>query len=482
MAQQEELQIVITAKDEASKALGSLSSKVKTASQETKNLSSNTDKHTVSLGKMVAAVGLGNLAFSAAQKAVSFVTTTIKDSIKAAKDAEVSQEKVNATLRTLKLSHDEVAKAMHRAAVGAQELAFDDEDAAESMAKLLQVTGNSATAQRAFSAAMDLSRMKGIDLASATQQINLALDGNGKVLSELNVQVPKNASQMDVLGLVLQRVGGQAEGFANSAEGANERYKVSMENLQEKIGGFVLPVVTNFFNTVSRFISSSQFEWWLDTINTKAKNLAQSIRDNVRPVFEALSNFIRISLMPIWEAIGQVFRETYIMLEPYIPTLKEIIKWIALLAGGAIVGGLIVLSTTVLGLATAFKTVLGWIKEVFNWIERVMIKFADFTKATTGKVSGAVGNVGDFFKGIFKAEGGPITAGKPYIVGERGPEMIIPKNSGTVIPNKDMGAISGPTINFNGITVRTDQDIQTIIAQVMDALGRRSDLARKGIY
>lgn len=33
------------------------------------------------------------------------------------------------------------------------------------------------------------------------------------------------------------------------------------------------------------------------------------------------------------------------------------------------------------------------------------------------------------------AEGGPATAGKPYIVGERGPELFVPKSSGTVIPN-----------------------------------------------
>ena len=36
-----------------------------------------------------------------------------------------------------------------------------------------------------------------------------------------------------------------------------------------------------------------------------------------------------------------------------------------------------------------------------------------------------------------KAEGGPIEAGKPYIVGEKGPEVIIPKSDGNVIANDD---------------------------------------------
>ena len=36
-----------------------------------------------------------------------------------------------------------------------------------------------------------------------------------------------------------------------------------------------------------------------------------------------------------------------------------------------------------------------------------------------------------------RAGGGPVSAGMPYIVGERGPEMIVPSHSGTVIPNSN---------------------------------------------
>ena len=36
-----------------------------------------------------------------------------------------------------------------------------------------------------------------------------------------------------------------------------------------------------------------------------------------------------------------------------------------------------------------------------------------------------------------KAEGGPIESGKPYLVGEKGPEVIIPKSDGNVIANDD---------------------------------------------
>ena len=35
------------------------------------------------------------------------------------------------------------------------------------------------------------------------------------------------------------------------------------------------------------------------------------------------------------------------------------------------------------------------------------------------------------------AEGGPIEAGKPYLVGEEGPEVVIPHSDGNVLSNDD---------------------------------------------
>lgn len=55
----------------------------------------------------------------------------------------------------------------------------------------------------------------------------------------------------------------------------------------------------------------------------------------------------------------------------------------------------------------------------------------------------------------FFAEGGPIRANQPAIVGEKGPELFVPKTSGTVVSNSDMtssgtGVGGAPvTVNFN---------------------------------
>lgn len=74
------------------------------------------------------------------------------------------------------------------------------------------------------------------------------------------------------------------------------------------------------------------------------------------------------------------------------------------------------------------------------------------TEKITGKISGAFddgGIFGDLFGGIFgggKASGGPVIAGTPYLVGERGPELFVPRSSGAIMPNNQLG---GSTIVVN---------------------------------
>ena len=47
-----------------------------------------------------------------------------------------------------------------------------------------------------------------------------------------------------------------------------------------------------------------------------------------------------------------------------------------------------------------------------------------------------------------KASGGPVGKDKPYVVGERGPEMFVPNSSGRIIPNNEMGG-GGTSIVVN---------------------------------
>jgi phage-related minor tail protein len=60
------------------------------------------------------------------------------------------------------------------------------------------------------------------------------------------------------------------------------------------------------------------------------------------------------------------------------------------------------------------------------------------------------------------ADGGDPPVGVPSMVGERGPELFIPKTAGTIIPNNMLkGNDSGPTINYNGPYIANMSAIDT---------------------
>ena len=67
-------------------------------------------------------------------------------------------------------------------------------------------------------------------------------------------------------------------------------------------------------------------------------------------------------------------------------------------------------------------------------------------QATSGmSLSGMFSSAGNFLSGLFKADGGPVAGGQPYIVGEQGPEWFVPNGAGTIVPNgKSPGTTSSP--------------------------------------
>jgi phage-related minor tail protein len=52
---------------------------------------------------------------------------------------------------------------------------------------------------------------------------------------------------------------------------------------------------------------------------------------------------------------------------------------------------------------------------------------------------------------FFKADGGPVAGNQPYVVGERGPELFVPRGAGTIIPNNQMGGMGTTNVTNNYI-------------------------------
>lgn len=79
--------------------------------------------------------------------------------------------------------------------------------------------------------------------------------------------------------------------------------------------------------------------------------------------------------------------------------------------------------------------------------------------------------IGGFFGGG-RATGGPINPGKFYVTGEKGPELIVPRSQGHVIPNSILAAMSGAPRNTQ-LTTRSEVNI----AYTIDLAGANGDQA-----
>jgi len=109
-------------------------------------------------------------------------------------------------------------------------------------------------------------------------------------------------------------------------------------------------------------------------------------------------------------------------------------------------------------------------------------KFMDTISNMGGGGGGVSDMVGNFLNSIFggaRASGGPVVPGKAYLVGERGPELLVPGMAGTVIPNHRMTPqVTVQVINNTGIQTRAKQtqphfDGQKwVVGVVLDAVNR----------
>ena len=68
---------------------------------------------------------------------------------------------------------------------------------------------------------------------------------------------------------------------------------------------------------------------------------------------------------------------------------------------------------------------------------------------------------GALIRGNVRAKGGPVKKGEPYVVGEKGPELIVPSESGNVIPNDEASPYFEASIKRDGNNIVTESFFDT---------------------
>lgn len=118
-------------------------------------------------------------------------------------------------------------------------------------------------------------------------------------------------------------------------------------------------------------------------------------------------------------------------------------------------------------------------------------------KAVTDPLSNAIGDLikpagssggnllssaGKWIADLFRADGGPVSGGSPYIVGERGPELFVPGSSGQIVPNNALGGGPITVINqYVNLAAEISQQIAAATPTIVSAaVAQITDLRRRG--
>lgn len=106
-----------------------------------------------------------------------------------------------------------------------------------------------------------------------------------------------------------------------------------------------------------------------------------------------------------------------------------------------------------------FSSLLGSVMGSFGSVSGTPYTSEGLMSAGSMNVAGATMTITP----LGQADGGDITAGMPYYVGENGPELIVPSRNGTVIPNNKLARLGGnqPQTVFNGPYIASMSAIDT---------------------
>jgi hypothetical protein len=132
----------------------------------------------------------------------------------------------------------------------------------------------------------------------------------------------------------------------------------------------------------------------------------------------------------------------------------------------------------------AFKSMASAIiKELFRVlvVQRIVGSFGG---------GGILGGIGTMFPSLnatipARASGGTVSGGRPYMVGEKGPELMVPGRTGTVVPNDQLsggGVTVNQTINIStGVAQTVRSEIRALMPQIADnAKAAVLDAKRRG--
>jgi len=439
------------------------------------------------LGKFGKVAGAAFAAAGAA--AAAYAGKLLIDGVKSAIEDEKAQVALATSLKNVTSATDAQISAVEDQITKTSLLTgVTDDELRPSLDRLLRSTQDVGKAQKLQTLALDVAAGSGKSLQAVSEALGKAYDGNFGALKRLGVPIDENiikTKDFDAAQAALAATfGGQAAAQADTFAGKMQRLTVAFDEGKETVGSFVLdaitPLVSGLVNNVIPAIS----------------NLSNTIGTNLKPVFDNIAAFIKDTLLPAFKLWWEFFTNVVIpgvvktvtpiidglksafgsvadaiernseKLVPFFTLVKDIAAFIiknVIPVLGAQLGAAFKVLGFFLGAAIdSFSTLAGLITSVVNGIKGIinLVKNNPVVKGISGLIDNVFGGA--------RAEGGSVSAGKSYLVGERGAELFTPSSNGMIVPNNALGG-GGTNIN---LTVNGAIDPEGTARTIVDVLNR----------
>ena len=410
---------------------------------------------------------LAGAAFAAASAAaLAYAGVLLKQGVESAIADEQAQAKLATTLQNVTGATDAQIAAVENQILQTSLLTgLTDDQLRPSFERLVRATKDSDAALRLQSVAVDVAAGSGKSLEAVSNAMAKAAEGQTASLAKLGIGLTsaelKTMSMDQITKQLAATFGGQAAVQADTFAGKMARLRVAFDEGKETIGSFVLDAITPMIDTV------------VNTVIPAVSGFINSIggKDGLTSAFSTYIELVKNVFQPVLEgfkfAFDQIKDAVIGNREQFAALFKFLKDFVAPLLGGVLklaIEGMGIALGVVINLVGAliagFQKVAGVVTTVVDGI-KALINLVKNNPAVRG-ISGLIDNA----FGGFRANGGSVSAGTPYVVGERGAELFVPSSNGTIVPNGGMG---GNTIN---ITVNGAIDAEGTARTIVDVLNR----------
>jgi len=329
----------------------------------------------------------------------------------------------------------------------------------------------------------------------------------GFVFSDAQVEMLKTASEEEKLnfitGLIASTYADMNVAMKDTFEGRMATARMHVEKFKESMGKLLTNIISpivGWFN--DRLIPAFKAfgEWISTSVTPRVVELWAAFKERVLPTLTVVWSFIKENFIKAWEELRAAIephKAQLLFLAKILGGALLVAIGVVLISIGLLLGTLVLLWTGLMKVVTwvlnakkavedfarafglllglsinevrsrfegAFSAISSVINEVKNAINRIIDGWNRLRAALGVPVSGSVQinqnaapSASRLGVGVTRqASGGFASAGLPKIVGERGPELFVPNQSGTVVPNSKLGGMgAGRKFFCGGIGIQT---------------------------